>query len=80
MTKAHDFHMGIVTGSSSRNKNMSVFQEIRYYFSKLTESLVTNVGLTELFKKRKGEIVVKFETKFEEQNNEISELKSRVAV
>lgn len=72
--------MGIVTGSSSRNKNMSVFQEIRYYFSKLTESLATNVGLTELFKKRKGEIVVKFETKFEEQNNEISELKSRVAV
>ena len=67
--------MGIVTGSSSRNKNMSVFQEIRYYFSKLTESLATNVGLTELFKKRKGEIVVKFETKFEEQNNEISELK-----
>ena len=72
--------MGIVTGLSLRNKNMSVFQEIRYYFSKLTESLATNVGLTELFKKRKGEIVVKFETKFEEQNNEISELKSRVAV
>ena len=72
--------MGIVTGLSLRNKNMSVFQEIRYYFSKLTESLATNVGLTELFKKRKGEIVEKFETKFEEQNNEISELKSRVAV
>ena len=42
--------MGIVTGSSLRNKNMTVFQEIPYYFSKLTESLATNVGLTELFK------------------------------
>lgn len=71
--------MGIVTGSSSRNKNMSVFQEIRYYFSKLTESLATNVGLTELFKKRKGEIVVKFETKFEEQNNKNIESKYRLA-
>ena len=59
---------------------MSVSQEIRDYFSKLIEPLAANADLRKLFEKMKGETVEKFETKFEEQNNEIIESKSRVAV
>ena len=71
--------MAIFARSSLKSKNMSVSQEIQDYFSKLTEPLATKVGLTELFEIMKGEIVEKFETKFEEQNNKNMELKNRIA-
>ena len=54
---------------------MSVFLEIRDYFSQLIKLLATNAGLTELFERTRGELEEKFEMKFEEQNNQIIELK-----
>lgn len=57
--------MEIVT-CSLKNKNMSVSQEIRDYFSKLIELLPKDAGLTESFERMKGEILEQFKTKFEE--------------
>ena len=57
---------------------MPVSQEIRNYFSKLIELLTTDTYLTEFFEKIKEEIVQKSKTQFEEWNNKIIELKSRV--
>ena len=63
----HDFHMVIVTLSSSKKKNMPVVsQEIQNYLSELVEPLATNEILNEMFKKIKEEIVSEFETKYNE--------------
>ena len=60
----HDFHMVIVTRSSSKKENMLVVsQEIKGYFSELIKPLATKEILNEMFKKLKQEIVSEFETK-----------------
>ena len=73
--------MVIVTRSSSKKKNMSVVsQEIQDYFSELVKPLATNEILNKMFKKLKEEIVSEFETKYNEQNKKIEELKSQIAL
>ena len=72
--------MVIVTLSSLKIKNMSVFLEIRHYFSQLIKSLAKNAGLTDLFERTRRELEETFEIKFEEQNNQIIELKIQVLV
>ena len=49
--------------------------ELKCYFKKLTEPLVTNNYLEELFNKLKDEIIKKFEEKILEQNSKIEKLK-----
>ena len=57
-----------------------VSQEIQDYFSELVKHLATNEVLNEMFKKLKEEIVSEFETKYNEQNKKIEELKSQIAL
>ena len=57
-----------------------VSQEIQDYFSELVKPLATNEILNEMFKKLKEEIVSDFETKYNEQNKKIEELKSQIAL
>ena len=84
--------MVIVIRSSSKKKNMLVVsQEIQDYFSELVKPLATNEILNEMFKKLKEEIVsesetkcneikLDFETKYNEQNKKIEELKIQIAL
>ena len=59
---------------------MSVSQEIRDYFSELVKPLASNEVLEDMFKKFKGEIISKFEVKFDEQNRKIDELEGKIAI
>ena len=49
--------MVITTCLSARSENASMSQRLRDYFSKLIQPLTTTVGLEEMFKKLKKEII-----------------------
>ena len=49
-------------------------EELKCYFEKLIEHLVTNNSLEELFNKLKYEIIKKFDEKISEQNAKIEKL------
>ena len=49
-------------------------KELKCYFEKLIEHLVTNNSLEELFNKLKYEIIKKFDEKISEQNAKIEKL------
>ena len=71
----------VVTHSSAKSENMSdISEEIQKYFSKLIQPLATNTSLKQMFDKMKEEVISKFESKINEQNNKIYELESRVAI
>ena len=55
-------------------------EELKCYFEKLTEPLVTNNSLEELFNKLKDEIVKKIDEKISEQNVKIEKLESIITI
>ena len=55
-------------------------EELKCYFEKLIEPLVTNNSLEELFNKLKDEIVKKFDEKISEQNAKIEKLESIITI
>ena len=58
-----------------------ISEEIRKHFSKLIKPLLaTNKSLKEMFDKMKEEVISKFKSKINEQNDKIYELDSRVAI
>ena len=76
----HGFHI-VVTCSSAKSESISdISEEIRKYCSKLIKPLATNTSLKELFDMMKEEVISKFESKINEQNDKIYELESRVAI
>ena len=55
-------------------------EELKCYFEKLIELLVTNSSLEELFNKLKDKIIKKFDEKILEQNAKIEKLESIITV
>ena len=55
-------------------------EELKSYFEKLIELLVTNSPLEELFNKLKDEIIKKFDEKILEQNAKIEKLESIITI
>ena len=65
----HAFHM-VVTRSSAKSETMSdISEEICKYFSELIKPLATNTSLKEMFDKMEEEVISKFESKINEQND-----------
>ena len=56
---------------AKEEKMTTATEELKCYFEKLIEPLVTNNSLEELFNKLKGEIMKKFDEKISEQNAKI---------
>ena len=61
-------------------KMTTVTQELKCYFEKIIEPLVTNNSLEELFNKLKNEIMKKFDEKILEQNAKIEKLESIITI
>ena len=55
-------------------------EELKCYFEKLIEPLVTNNSLEELFNKLKDEVMKKFDEKISEQNAKIEKLESIITI
>ena len=71
----------VVTCSSAKSEIMSdISEETQKYFSELIKPLATNASLKEIFDKMKEKAISKFESKISEQNDQIHELESRVAI
>ena len=56
---------------AKEEKMTTATEELKCYFEKLIEPLVTNNSLEELFNKLKGEIMKKFDEKISGQNAKI---------
>ena len=61
---------------AKEEKMTTATEELKWYFEKLIEPLVTNNSLEELFIKLKNEIMEKFDEKISEQNAKIEKLES----
>ena len=61
-------------------KMTTATEELKCYFEKLIEPLVTNNSLEELFNKLKDEIVKNFDEKISEQNVKIEKLESIITI
>ena len=59
---------------AKEEKMTTATEELKCYFKKLIEPLVTNNSLEELFNKLKDEIVKKFDEKISEKNAKIAKL------
>ena len=65
---------------AKKEKITKANEELKYYFEKLIEPLVTNDSLEELFDKLKDEIMKKFDEKISEQNAKIEKLESIITI
>ena len=65
---------------ANEEKMTTAPEELKCYFEKLIEPLVTNNSLEELFNKLKDEIMKKFDKKISEQNAKIEKLESIIAI
>ena len=59
---------------------MVVSKETKEYFSKLIEPLATNEYMNDLFEKFKNDVLVKLETRINEQDKQIERLESQLAL
>ena len=66
--------------TAKEEKLTTVTEELKCYFEKLIEPLVTNNSLEELFNKLKDEIMKKFDEKISEQNAKIEKLESIITI
>ena len=69
-TNLHAFHMVNTRSNNTKakeDKMTTATDELKCYFEKLIEPLVTNNSLEELFNKLKDEIMKKFDEKISEQ-------------
>ena len=64
--------------SSAKAEIMAISEEIRYHFSNLIKSLMTNKSLEEMFSKLNEEIMPKFDKKLELQMNRIEKPKGKL--
>ena len=65
---------------AKEEKMATATEELKCYFEKFIEPLVTNNSLEELFNKLKDEIVKKFDEKISEQNAKIEKLESIITI
>ena len=65
---------------AKEEKMATATEELKCYFEKLIEPLVTNNSLEELFNKLKDEIVKKSDEKISEQNAKIEKLESIITI
>ena len=65
---------------AKEDKMTTATDELKCYFEKLIEPLVTNNSLEELFNKLKDEIMKKFDEKISEQNAKIEKLESIITI
>ena len=65
---------------AKEEKMTTATEELKCYFEKLIELLVTNNSLEELFNKLKDEIMKKFDEKISEQNPKIEKLESIITM
>ena len=65
---------------AKEEKMKTATEELKCYFEKLIEPLVTNNSLEELFDKLKDEIMKKFDEKISEQNAKIEKLESIITI
>ena len=65
---------------AKEGKMTTATEELKCYFEKLIEPLVTNNSLEELFNKLKDEIMKKFDEKISEQNAKIEKLESIITI
>ena len=63
-----------------RRKLTTAIEELKCYFEKLIEPLITNNSLEELFNKLKDETMKKFDEKISEQNANIEKLESIITI
>ena len=66
-----------INTKAKEEKMTTATEELKCYFEKLIEHLVTNNSLEELFDTLKDEIMKKFDEKFPEQNAKIDYNNSR---
>ena len=79
----HGFHMVKTRSNNTKakeEKTTTATEELKCYFEKLIEPLVTNNSLEELFNKLKDEIMKKFDEKISEQNAKIEKLESIITI
>ena len=65
---------------AKEDKMTTATDELKCYFEKLIEPLVTNNSLEELFNKLKDEIMKKFDEKISEQNAKIEKLELTITI
>ena len=65
---------------AKKEKITTANEELKYYFEKFIEPLVTNDSLEELFNKLNDEIKKKFDEKISEQNAKIEKLESIITI
>ena len=66
--------------TAKEEKLTTVTEELKCYFEKLIEPLVTNNSLEELFNNLKDEIIKKFDEKISEENAKIEKLELIITI
>ena len=74
------FHNMYMVFNRSQLKNMSITSEMRDYFENLMKPIVTNKTLEQQLKSFQDGLMKKIEDKFQEQNDRIEELESKLAM